>query len=244
MENAIPAMRLAVTREPKKEAYHVRYGMLLTDAKAPAAAIIRLQESLKEFPRSSRLWLALGIAQLVNGLGADAQNSFEQAYGLDPKSVATLAYLGTAHAERGQYDEAVRFYELAISADEKIPVPYYLAADALLKRVNIDNARVEKYLRRAIELDPNFASARSSLAKLYTRSERWAEAAAQLERVIELDPTRADAHYQLGQLYVRLKRPTEAQKLLATFKRMSEEQKEQKDSERRALVRRLADVRF
>ncbi len=244
VENAIPAMRLAIARDPKNEAYVVRYGLLLTDTKAPAAAIIRLEEALKEFPRSARLWLALGIAQLNHGQNDDARASFARSLELDPQSVPALAYLGTTHAERGQYTEAVAFYERAIAADGKLAVPYFLAADTLLRQTEVDAPRAEKYLARAVELDPTFAAARLALAKLHVRTERWAEAAEQFERVIQLEPGLAEAHYQLGRVYTRLKRTADAQRELATFKQISDAQKEQKETARRDLVRRLANVRF
>jgi Flp pilus assembly protein TadD len=47
-ENAIPAMRLAIQRDPRNEFYHFRYGLLLTDSHAPGAGILRLQEALKQ----------------------------------------------------------------------------------------------------------------------------------------------------------------------------------------------------
>ncbi|MCA1635309.1 MAG: tetratricopeptide repeat protein [Acidobacteria bacterium] len=245
VENAIPAMRLAIARDPKNEDYQIRYGLLLTDTKAPAAAIIRLEEALREFPRSSRLWLALGIAQLNMGKNDDARRSFARSLELDPRSVPALAYLGTTHAERGQYSEAVSFYERAIAADDgRLAVPYYLAADTLLRQTEVDAPRAEKYLVRAVELDPSFAAARLALAKLHVRTERWAEAAVQFERVVQLEPGRAEAHYQLGRVYTRLKRAADAQRELATFKQLSDTQKEQKEIERRDLVRRLASVRF
>lgn len=243
-ENAIPAMRLAIARDPKNEDYQIRYGLLLTDTKAPAAAIIRLEEALHEFPRSSRLWLALGIAQLNTGKSDDARASFAHSLELDPRSVPALAYLGTTHAERGQYAEAVSFYERAIAADDRLAVPFYLAADTLLRQTEVDAPRAEKYLARAVELDPSFAAARLALAKLHVRTERWAEAAEQFERVVQLEPDLAEAHYQLGRVYTRLKRGADAQRELATFKQLSDAQKERKETERRDLVRRLANVRF
>jgi len=244
VENAIPAMRLAIARDPKNEDYQIRYGLLLTDTKAPAAAIIRLEEALREFPRSSRLWLALGIAQLNSGKNDDARVSFARSLELDPRSVPALAYLGTTHAERGQYAEAVSFYERAIAADGRLAVPFYLAADTLLRQTEVDAPRAEKYLARAVELDPSFAAARLALAKLHVRTERWAEAAEQFERVVQLEPGLAEAHYQLGRVYTRLKRGADAQRELQTFKQLSDAQKERKETERRDLVRRLANVRF
>ncbi|MDT5157556.1 MAG: hypothetical protein QOH51_1913 [Acidobacteriota bacterium] len=244
VENAIPAMRLAIEHDPKNESYRVRYGLLLVDTKAPAAAVIRLEEALRDFPASPRLWLALGIAQLNVGKNDDAQKSFTRTLELDPKSVPALAYLGTTYAERGQYAEAVAFYQRAIDAGTNLSVPYYLAADALLKQPEVDAPRVERLLARAVELEPDFAPAHLALAKLYVRAERWTEAAAEFERVTRLDAESAEAHYQLGRVYVRLKRTADAQRELDSFKQLSEAQKEKRETNRRDLLRRLADVRF
>jgi Tfp pilus assembly protein PilF len=244
VENAIPAMRLAIERDPRNESFRVRYGLLLLDTKAPAAAVIRLEESLRTFPASPRLWLALGIAQLSAGKNDDAQKSFARTLELDPRSVPALAYLGNAHAERGQYAEAVAFYERAIIAEPRLSVPYYLAADALLKQTDSDTARAEKYLVRAVELDPDFAPSRLSLARLYERAGHWAEAAQHLERAVALDPNLAEARYQLGRVYRQLKRPEDSKRELAVFQRLSETQKEKREVDRRELVRRLANVRF
>ncbi|MDT5271213.1 MAG: hypothetical protein QOH49_3399 [Acidobacteriota bacterium] len=243
-ENAIPAMRLAIERDPRNEAYRVRYGLLLVDSKAPAAALIRLHEALAEFPRSSRLWLALGIAQQADGKTDDARASFERALELDPVSAPVLAYLGAARAERGQYAEAAAFYERAIAVAPNQAVPYYLAADALLKMTEVDEARVSRHLARAVELDPGFAPAHLALARLYARTERFAEAAAEFERVVQLDPNSAEAHYQLGRVYVRLKRADDARRAMDAFKQLSEAKKEQRETDRRDLLRRLANVRF
>jgi protein O-GlcNAc transferase len=244
VENAIPAMRLAIARDPRNESYRLRYGLLLNDTKAPAAAVIRVREALKEFPDSSPLWLALGIAQMGDGKSDDARKSFERALELDPRSAPALAYLGSTYGERGQYAEAAGFYERAVAAAPNVAVPYYLAADALLKEPQVDAPRVEKYLARAVELEPDFASAHMSLARLYVRGERWPEAAAAFERVTRLDPDSSEAHYQLGRVYVRLKRASEAQRELDKFKQLSEAQKEKRETDRRDLLRRLANVRF
>jgi Tfp pilus assembly protein PilF len=245
VEHAIPAMRLAIARDPQNENYQLRYGLMLIDTKAPAAAVIRLQEAVKEFPNSSRMWLALGIAQLnAREYPYDARKSFERALELDPRSVLALSYLGTSYAERGEYDEAVKFYERAISANDSLAVPYYLAADVLIKLPESDLSRAEQYLRRAVQLDPNFALAFMALARLHVRFKRWAEAALEFERVIQLNPKSAEGHYQLGRVYTQLKRTADAQRELASFQQLKETQEQEVETERRDLVRRLANVRF
>jgi Tfp pilus assembly protein PilF len=244
IENAIPAMRLAIERDPKSEAYRFRYGTLLTDTKAPAAAIIRLQEALVEFPRSARLWFALGVAQTALDKSEEAAKSFTRAIECDPRFAPAHAYLGIVYDQQGRFAEAIALYERSLAIDDRLAGAHYLAADALLKQTTTDYARAEKHLVRAIELEPSFAAARLALAKLYTRTERFTEAAAQLEQVTAAEPKLAEAHYQLGRVYMRLKRTAEAQKELATFKQLSANQRVQAQTERQDIIRRLANVRF
>jgi thioredoxin-like negative regulator of GroEL len=97
---------------------------------------------------------------------------------------------------------------------------------------------------RAISLEPAFAPARLALSRLYIRLERFGEAASQLEIVAAADPKQAEAQYQLGRVYMRLKRPEDAQKAVAAFKRLSEDQQKQAQTERQELIRRLANVNF
>lgn len=244
IENAIPAMRLAIERDPQNEAYRFRYGMLLTDTKAPAAAIIRLQESLTLLPRSSKLWFALGVAQAASDKYDEAARSFERALEIEPRFAPALAYLGITHAQQGRYGEAVALYERALAINDQLAAAHYLLADAMLQQQGADNGRLERHLTRSVELDPAFLPARLALARLYLRTERAAEAAAQLERVVAADPTLADAQYQLGQAYRRLKRMPEAQAALAAFKQLSETQRARAQEGQKEIARRLANVRF
>lgn len=244
VENAIPAMRLAIERDPKNEAYRFRYGMLLTDTSAPEAAIIRLNEALKDFPRSSKLWFALGVAHFKNRKHDQAAAAFERAAELDPKFAPALAYLGITLDETGRYSEAIALYDRALAADDHSAAAHYLLADALLRQPNGDVKSAENHLTRAVSLEPSFAPARLSLARLYMRAERFTEAVTQLEVVAAAEPNLAEAQYQLSRVYVRLKRKEDAEKALEAFKRLSEGQEKQALTERQELVRRLANVNF
>jgi tetratricopeptide (TPR) repeat protein len=244
VENAIPAMRLAIESDPKSEFYRFRYGMLLTDTKAPGAAVIRLQEALQSFPRSAKLWFALGVAHFSNHNAGEAAKAFEQAIEIDARFAPALSYLGMMQAEQGQYKTALTLYERALGLDEELAVVHYLAADAMLKDASADLKGAEKHLARAISLEQTFAPAQLALGKLYQRMERLEDAARQFEIVTKAEPNLAEAHYQLGRIYARLKRSAEAQAELAIFKRLSDEQKEQSQTELQEIVRRLANVRF
>jgi tetratricopeptide (TPR) repeat protein len=218
--------------------------LLLVNSKAPAAALIRLEEALKEFPDSASLWFALGIAQFDNNKIPEAGKAFEKALSIDSKLVPALAYLGAVFVEQARYADAVKIYEQAIGLNGKVALLHYLLGDTLLKMTDIDDKRIEAALKRAAELDANLTSAHLTLGRLYARQARWSEATVSLERAAKLEPNRAETFYQLGRVYARLKRTGESKATLERFKQLNESQKEQKETSRRELVRRLANVRF
>ena len=82
------------------------------------------------------------------------------------------------------------------------------------------------------------------MGKLYLRTSRLAEAAAEFENVIALDPNLAEAYYQLGLTYRRLKRTDESRALLEKFKQLTENQKEQALKDRKDIMNRLTNVLF
>ena len=244
VENAIPAMRLAIERDPQSERLRFEYAVLLTNTNAPAAAVIRLEEALKQFSSSSRLWFALGFANFKLDKNDEAERALRKAIELDPKFAAAFAYLGLIRARTGAYDEAISLYESALQADSRLAVVHHLIADAMLKQMNADARVIETHLKQTVEMDPTFTPARLSLGKLYMRAQRWTEAAAEFEQVVKLDPNVPDGYYQLGLAYGRLKRAGEAQSAMATFKRLNDAQKKHEDEELRAVVKRLSNVRF
>jgi tetratricopeptide (TPR) repeat protein len=243
-ENAIPAMRLAIQRDPKSEEYRFGYGMLLTNAYAPAAAVIRLDEALKLFPDSPRLWFALGLAHFKQDKDAEATQALNRAIELDPKFAPAYAYLGMIRVRGGAYEEGIAQYERALEIDPNLAAAHYLIGEAVQKQADGDPARGEAHLKRAIELDATFTPARLSLARLYMRAERWTEAVAELEEVKRRDPDVAEAYYHLGRAYARLKRTEESREALATFENLNQTQKQREDAELKETVQRLGNVRF
>ena len=243
-ENAIPAMRLAIEKDPANEDYRIRYGLLLIDSKAPAAAVIRLEEAIKDFPKSARLRVLLGMANFDYHKTAEAFAAFNGALEIDPQLVPALGYLAAIYVEQGKYNDALKIYERAAGNVEKNALLHYLIADTLLKMQNPSPERIENELKSAITLDANLASAHSALGRFYVRQSRWEDARIELERAVALDPKSADALYQLGLVYARLKRTDESKATLAKFKELNVSVEKQKDDDRRDIVRRLANTKF
>ena len=244
MENAIPAMRLAIQKDPQSETYRFQYGMLLTSALAPDAAIIRLKEALELFPNSGHLWFALGIAHFKAGRNDEAAKALSHSLELDPNYAPALVYLGMTYVEIGQYENAIHTYQNALAKNEKLGIVNFLIADVMLKQTESDNAAIEKYLTLAVKSDPKFAPAQLSLGKLYLRQSRLNDAATQFENVLKLDQNIAEAYYQLGLTYRRMKRNDESRALLDKFKQLTENQKEQALRDRKDLMAKLSNVLF
>ena len=244
IENAIPAWRLAIQRDPQSDIYRFTYGMLLITALAPDAAVIRLREALELFPRSSKLWLALGIANFKGGRNDEAAKSLTKSIELEPKYAPAHVYLGMTYVEVGQYPTALDAYGHALVLNPKLWIVNFLSADVMLKQTNADNTAIENHLLKAVRADPNFAPGRLALGKLYLRTRRLAEAATEFETVIKIEPKVAEAYYQLALAYSRLRRTEESQKLMDQFKQLSETQKEQALKDRKDIINRLANVLF
>ena len=153
-ENAIPALRLAIERDPQSEKHRFAYAILLTDSNAPAAAVIRLQESLQLFPRSTRLWFALGFANFKLDKDEEAERALKKVIDLDPKFAPAFAYLGLIRAKTGSYDDAISLYKRALVADPKLAVVHHLIADAMLKQMNANEENHRRASQAVYRLGP------------------------------------------------------------------------------------------
>jgi tetratricopeptide (TPR) repeat protein len=244
IENAIPAMRLAIQADPKSETYRFMYGLLLINALAPEAAVIRLKEAMELFPNSSRLWLALGIAHFKAGRNDEAANSLKKSIELDSTYAPAFVYLGMTYVETGDYRSAITTYESGLRLNPKLTIVDFLIADVMMKQTDSDPGVIEAHLLKAVKADPKYAPARLTLGKLYLRKSKLTEAATEFEQVVALEPNVAEAYYQLGLTYRRLKRSDEAAAMLDKFKSLSESQKEQAAKDRKDIINRLATVLF
>jgi tetratricopeptide (TPR) repeat protein len=113
-------------------------------------------------------------------------------------------YLGLAHAELGQYDESVAWFEEAIArADPEDVNPIRLeAADSYAAAGDYESAKAT--LEAAVDsLDDEFLLliARNKLASVMIRAGHLDAAQAVLEETIDQYPESADAYYYLGVIY-------------------------------------------
>lgn len=80
------------------------------------------------------------------------------------------------------------------------------------------------HFERALSQNPDYAAALVGLGKSRVSAGRAAEAVAPLEKAVKLTPGDPVAHYQLSFAYRRVGREAEAQRELALYRKLYEEQ--------------------
>ncbi len=154
---------------------------------------------------------------------------FQQAIDKDPayaKAYGGLAMAYEVFSDNAQLtrqeDSEIRLKAKA-SAAKALELDNNLAeAYAVLAETKIDGwdfAGAENDYKRAIELNPNFATAHQWYSELLARLERHNEAFAEIKRAYELDPFSRAVNLNLGLRYWALRRNDEA---IAQFKKLIE----------------------
>ncbi len=87
-------------------------------------------------------------------------------------------------------------------------------------RASGDSEGATQYMERAVEMAPEFTSARLELGIYYWRAKRLDEARASFEKVRELDPTKTSAYLCLGQVLAEMGLQTEATETLLQASQM------------------------
>lgn len=158
------------------------------------------------------------LAKLTSGSLARADGHFQRAIELDPD--LAVAYAGLAHVYLAQVfvsglstedlvDRAREATHKALALDDQLAEAY--TASGGIQQIGFDNEGAEAAFERALELNPNDATAYSWYGDLL-RSElgRPEEALALHRKAFELDPLSADTIANLGRDLSALGRPDEA----------------------------------
>jgi tetratricopeptide (TPR) repeat protein len=93
---------------------HVHAGMILTQRREFAAAIIELRRALQLDPALAPAHMGLGVAHAWVGQVRDAQRAFEQAVRYDGSNVEAYYNLGLTYAAAGRNADAIRQFETAL----------------------------------------------------------------------------------------------------------------------------------
>jgi tetratricopeptide (TPR) repeat protein len=146
-------------------------------------------------PRRPELHAALGESYFMVGKVDQALQEFQTLLQLQA-SAQSFAYMGLAYRDLGKYDEAKQFLEKGLQLDGNDPVILYNLG-YIAKRQG-DAAAADRYLTRAIQLDPKYGQALFELGSLKVEEKKYDEAVPLLRRCAATSNSPAQAYYKLA----------------------------------------------
>ena len=210
---------------------------LLHQTFEPAVEIFK--NALTRFPQSARLLDGLGIALYGLDRFDEAARTFFRAYELNPSDPMPLTFVGQAYENLSPpvaSEARSRFQNFLEANPRNAAVRYHYAM--CLWKINEKEpqpqlpGQIQSLLKRAIELDPDYADAHVQLGTLYFREQKYPEAIGEYEKALKANPNEAGIHYHLAQSLRRVGDKARADKELVTFERLRVQQQDQSNQQR------------
>ena len=152
-------------------------------------ALSETQLAIKDDPEYAQAYNMRALIYMELREDTSARASFDRAISLAPKNPEVLNNFGWFLCTRGETDRAVPMLERA-AADPLYPTPEkaYLSLGLCYRRIHKDD-QAEKYLNRAVTIQPNLIGGLFNLAVIKYEQGRYKEAESFLIRYMRLVPT-------------------------------------------------------
>lgn len=153
-----------------------------------------------------------GLAEFKTGKTADAEKSFNAAVKANPRSTASLFFLGRIAFERKDFDAAIAWLNRATTNDARLADAWSLLTYAYLNRGSAgDGAKAESDYLAAVRAGENLARLRPEegsaalLAQALIRAQQFARAATVLEPFATKSDVKGTTLYLLGLSHTQAK---------------------------------------
>jgi tetratricopeptide (TPR) repeat protein len=201
---AVVELQKAMDLDPRNENYILELSEVFVSNNNAAAAVTLLETATKAFAHSSRMWFGLGTAYLADQQRGSAELALKKSLELDPSLDLAYVVLGQSYKEAGNWDQLSETAERLIQLNPKNPDGYHYKALALQSGSGSkaeDEVKIEKLLRKSLELDSNNAEPHYELAKLLMRTGNKESSLLELQKLVQTNPDFGPAYYQLARLY-------------------------------------------
>ena len=149
-------------------------------------------------------WLARLDYDVQNYTAATAR--LRRVLELEPKMMRAYDTLGLCYDYLGQFDEAIRNYNIAADLNRQQPKPSpWPHVDLAISLVSVNRLpEAEKSLREAISYDVKLPQAHYQLGRVLEMQGGLQEAVQELKQAAALEPAYPEPHLLLGRIYHRL----------------------------------------
>jgi tetratricopeptide (TPR) repeat protein len=182
----LPADSIAKIEERFLDAYSfLRAGMANERTGNYPGAVRAYRRGLEIQPENVELLNALGFALFQQGKSEDAVVALEKALEVDPKHWKAHNNMALASIDLGELEMAEAHYRESLAIEPQAAI--YNDLGFVLERQGMPEDAAEAY-RKALELDPESASAHYNLGASLARSGEYAEAEGHLRAALEKSP--------------------------------------------------------
>jgi arylsulfatase A-like enzyme/Flp pilus assembly protein TadD len=166
-------------------------------------ALTVMETGYKNNPEKYRIISNYGFLLVKQGRLDKGIEFLQKALGIMDNDPEVWTHLGIAFTEKGEFQKALEHYGKALSLDGTNALIYnnlgFLHFTRFIKtKMREDHARAVETFQRAVELDPQLASAYNGLGGAYKISGQLDEAIAAWEKSLELNPDYDFPIYNLG----------------------------------------------
>jgi tetratricopeptide (TPR) repeat protein len=170
-------------------------------------------------PDSDLVHRLLGEAAVTADNKSEAEEEFQKALKLNPRSIPVLTELAELKRSQLKFDEAIAYYTQAAQFD---PSNYDIAHGmGVCYTYTQDFPRAIEWLRKAVALDPDSVGSRFALGKAMFQNGQFEAAIPELKASLRLMPGLWEAYFLLGRAYTKLGRPEEAKAAIQKFNELN-----------------------
>ena len=173
-------------------------GFAQLQAKNPPAARADFEAARQIAPNDPTVYNNLALVSLQENKLEDALASYENALRVDGTNFVALNGIITQYARSKELDKAHGRIDQALSAFPNVSWLHFLKGQIYGYQGNGQAAEAE--LRRALEIDPNYLPAYSSLAALFINAKQEDRAIAEYKKILTIRPDNAAVYTLIGML--------------------------------------------
>lgn len=188
-------------------------------------ALAILEQGLNALPTSYEIFIEymkglISVEQYDKVISTFEKTSIREAE-YDPEIWNNL---GTAYANKGSFDEAIKAFEMGLSLDNKHPELCNNLANACYSygfqtKDPFLFSRCFEYYKKAIELDPGYSVPYFGLGHAYRQQGNLGGAIFCWERALEADPDFGQARFDLAMAYLNSGNKVKAFEMLSEYKK-------------------------
>ncbi|KPP61924.1 transmembrane and TPR repeat-containing protein 3-like [Scleropages formosus] len=214
LEEADQLYRQAISMRPDFKQAYISRGELLLKMNKPSEARDAYLRALELDGTNADLWYNLAIVHIEMKEPAEALKNFNHALELNPKHKLALFNSALLMQESGEprlRPEANRRFLVYIKEEPDDANGYFNLG--MLAMDENKNEAAEKWMKKAIKLQPGFRSALFNLALLYSQSKRELDALPVLEELLHHHPEHVKGLVLKGDILMNHKKDTKGAKV-------------------------------